>query len=327
MTTRKDIAALTSLRGIAALAVLIYHSTFGFRGYLGVDLFFLLSGFVLAHVYGRMELSRQTYCGFLKARFARIYPVHFLTLVLMLPLLNDTNPLFSTGGLISSLFLLQAPWHSACWNLVSWSISAEWHAYLVFPMIALLLRNRSNRMLLAALIACALIVGITGTIVDLEVTTHGLLVFLRFLPEFIGGMVLYSLYERGLPKWFGDDATFWLSILALPLLEWLHAPNGLMLCALGMVLLTSATNEGRPTRLLNAPVFAYLGKISYSLYMVSGVVMIIGFIVQLPVESSVYPIFMIGLSLPLAALMSPAFEYPARDWLKQFSWSGGYRVA
>jgi hypothetical protein len=60
---------------------------------------------------------------------------------------------------------------------------------------------------------------------------------------------------------------------------------------------------------------------------VSGVVMIIGFIVQLPNESSVYPIFMIGLSLPLAALMSPAFEYPARDWLKQFSWSGGHRVA
>jgi peptidoglycan/LPS O-acetylase OafA/YrhL len=72
MTTRKDIAALTSLRGIAALAVLIYHSTFSFRGYLGVDLFFLLSGFVLAHVYGRMELSRQTYCGILKARFAWI---------------------------------------------------------------------------------------------------------------------------------------------------------------------------------------------------------------------------------------------------------------
>jgi len=83
-------------------------------------------------------------------------------------------------------------------------------------------------MLLAALIACALIVGITGTIVDLERTTHGLLVFLRFLPEFIGGMVLYSLYERGLPKWFAGDATLWLSIVALPLLEWLRAPNGLM---------------------------------------------------------------------------------------------------
>src|SRR5215813_3731086 len=137
--------------------------------------------------------------------------------------------------------------------------AAEKHAfldghYLVFPVIALLFRNRSNRMLLAALIACALIVGVTGAMVDLERTTHGLLVFLRFLPEFVGGMVLYSLYERGLPKWFGHDATFWLSIVALPLLEWLRAPNGLMLCALGLVLLTSATNEGHPTRLLNAPV-------------------------------------------------------------------------
>src|SRR5215472_10043272 len=81
--------------------------------------------------------------------------------------------------------------------------------------------------------------SVTGAMVDLERTTHGLLVFLRFLPEFVGGMVLYSLYERGSPKWFGHDATFWLSIVALPLLEWLRAPNGLMLCALGLVLLTS----------------------------------------------------------------------------------------
>ena len=107
-TTRKDIAALTSLRGIAALTVLIFHTnTWNFRGYLGVDLFFLLSGFVLAYVYGQMELSRQTYCSFLKARLARVYPVHLLILVLILALMLpmiDTRPDFSTGGLLSSRY-------------------------------------------------------------------------------------------------------------------------------------------------------------------------------------------------------------------------------
>jgi hypothetical protein len=88
------------LRGIAALVVMAYH--LGFltansraempvllgHGYLAVDLFFLLSGFVLMHVYGT-TFSRQVAWAdirvFLWARFARLYPVHLLVLITMLP--------------------------------------------------------------------------------------------------------------------------------------------------------------------------------------------------------------------------------------------------
>src|SRR5947199_2767956 len=75
---RTEFSALTSLRGVAALTVLIFHVIPDFRGYLAVDLFFLLSGFVLTHVYREIELSRQSYFNFLKSRLARIYPVHLL---------------------------------------------------------------------------------------------------------------------------------------------------------------------------------------------------------------------------------------------------------
>src|SRR5271165_7035382 len=116
--------ALTPLRGLAALAVLSWHAELPPRGYLGVDLFFLLSGFVMMHAYGQMQAGMGAYLQFLKARLARIYPVHLLVLVLLLPQLQS-SPAFSLGGLLSSLLLLQSPWHSMCWNFCSWSISAE----------------------------------------------------------------------------------------------------------------------------------------------------------------------------------------------------------
>jgi peptidoglycan/LPS O-acetylase OafA/YrhL len=151
MSQRTEISALTSLRGVAALTVLIFHVVPDFRGYLAVDLFFLLSGFVLTHVYRGFELTRQSYFNFLKARLARIYPVHLMILVVLLPMLN-TRPDFSSGGLLSSLFLMQSPWHSISWNYASWSISAEWHCYLLFPILVINYRTRSNSVLLITLV-------------------------------------------------------------------------------------------------------------------------------------------------------------------------------
>ena len=95
----KQIGALTSLRGIAAIVVVILHfaystlpeagvilsrSTRFFRdGYLFVDLFFILSGFIMTHVYLEsflMGVNKTSYWTFIRARFARIYPLHLFTL-------------------------------------------------------------------------------------------------------------------------------------------------------------------------------------------------------------------------------------------------------
>src|SRR5437762_8411643 len=97
-----ELPAVTSLRGIAALTVLIFHIIPDFRGYLAVDLFFMLSGFVLTHVYGEIEFHGRSYITFLKSRLARIYPVSLMMLVVLLPMLA-TRPDFSSGGLLSSL--------------------------------------------------------------------------------------------------------------------------------------------------------------------------------------------------------------------------------
>src|SRR3546814_14984278 len=87
----RDILHLTGLRAVAALMVLSMHldQIYGNvlarylapidQGYLGVDVFFVLSGFILSHVYAA-EISARTYGVFLWRRFARLYPIHLATL-------------------------------------------------------------------------------------------------------------------------------------------------------------------------------------------------------------------------------------------------------
>jgi peptidoglycan/LPS O-acetylase OafA/YrhL len=321
MSQRTEISALTSLRGVAALTVLIFHVVPDFRGYLAVDLFFLLSGFVLTHVYRQIVLTRQRYFNFIKARLARVYPVHLIILLVLLPML-DTRPDFSSGGLLSSLLLMQSPWHSICWNYASWSISAEWHSYLLFPILVINYRTRSNNVLLATLAVCAGIVGLTGLILGLGNISNTIVVLLRCLPEFISGIVMYFLLERGcLPKWISLDITFCLSAAMLLLFELIHVPDGLMVCILGMILVTSATNQGRSVAILNCHVFAYLGYISYSLYMVQMVVWaVLMSTFQISTSSILYKVLFVSLCFLSAAIISPTIEYPARNWLKRVSW-------
>lgn len=127
--------ALDAARGIAALAVVLYHLPIGFRGSnfgsgdLAVDYFFGLSGFVLAHAYlGRLASGRMTWREFMVARLVRLYPLYALSLVTTLALLA-----------IMKLLGLQIPWSATALAgklpfaiLMLPSPTFDWHAYL-FP--------------------------------------------------------------------------------------------------------------------------------------------------------------------------------------------------
>ena len=164
----EQLASLTPLRGIAALWVVIFHFCWYFpavhperytgavyKGYLAVDMFFVLSGFVITHVYKGGFAHRVTgrcYRDFLKARVARIYPLHITVLLLFvatatveraasyalkgsfepIPLLGER----SLGGFFANVVMLQGLWaRELSWNDPSWSISLEFLAYLLFPLL------------------------------------------------------------------------------------------------------------------------------------------------------------------------------------------------
>src|ERR1700676_1256947 len=96
MSYARRVPSLDGLRGIAAIAVMLFHFNIFFlpqarlpfvgRAYLAVDLFFMLSGFVMAHVYGRLLASswRVHALLFARARFARLYPLFAVTTLGML---------------------------------------------------------------------------------------------------------------------------------------------------------------------------------------------------------------------------------------------------
>jgi peptidoglycan/LPS O-acetylase OafA/YrhL len=150
---------LTGLRFVAALGVLAFHRGQEFvadapaplralaaNGYVGVSLFFVLSGFILAYTYYEQPGVRPPLRAFYEARLARIYPVYLLGLLVALPFgvalwLNtlDLAPrLRLARGFLAELLLLQS-WHpdSACGlNCPGWSLSVEVFFYLLFPFLA-----------------------------------------------------------------------------------------------------------------------------------------------------------------------------------------------
>src|SRR5688572_11994062 len=157
-----DIRSLTSLRFFAALAVVAFHYMRAFpagagaaaaltaKGYLAVDFFFILSGFILAHVYlPAIEQDAFRARDFYAKRLARIYPVHFVTAMVAVVMFAAAEKMeipgrdFSFHDLFANLLLVHG-WgvsDDLSLNKPSWSISAEWFAYLLFPLLAARLRR------------------------------------------------------------------------------------------------------------------------------------------------------------------------------------------
>jgi peptidoglycan/LPS O-acetylase OafA/YrhL len=208
------IASLDGLRGIAAVGVMIFHFNYFFlpqaaltsmlpfmrpildHAYLGVDLFFLMSGFVMAHVYGQKLSSnwRAHWRDFATVRFARIYPLFVLTtLVMALTHALAHIPLswisFSSRSLALQPLLLQE-WGGLSWNYSSWSVSTEAAAYAFFVFSAgALVTGKCPRFIAAICVAmlAALCIKHGGR---LHLFT-GVAALLRTITEFSLGVLLY----------------------------------------------------------------------------------------------------------------------------------------
>jgi len=302
-----DLRLLTALRAFAALLVVLFHfaartapgsvlhTTLIDNGQLGVDVFFVLSGFILAHVYlARVAAGRFAFGDFLIARLARLYPMHALMLLMAvangwlayrngLPL-ETYGPTLGLDGetglgfgwhLITNLALIQA-WGTTnghYFNAVSWSISAEASAYLAFPIIAALALGFGNKSWLR------LIAAVCGYAVC-EIAARALLGaglndlswhfgVLRILPEFALGIAFYGL---GVAKPMTARRLRWLTPAAIAGVLAVMAggaPVAVMPPLFGLVILLLANCERAgvlpPAWLLRPSV--YLGEISYSTYM------------------------------------------------------------
>jgi len=249
MDPKTEITDLTICRALFAAWVFVYHvdlyvdfsawlgpfSGLIRHGYLGVDGFFILSGFVLAQVHP--ELSAKTHVTmraqtvsepvnfkailiFWGKRLARIYPVHLVTLLLLgaIYLAGSAHGLaprdpahFTLASFAQNIFLVQG-WGVAgqgAWNYPSWSVSTEWAGYLLFPLLWYLITYFEWYVALQFVIAGFCIMGLIVLRLGPSLNLTFAFGLIRFFPEFILGMCMvrfvYIVADAG---WFRAAARF-----------------------------------------------------------------------------------------------------------------------
>jgi peptidoglycan/LPS O-acetylase OafA/YrhL len=299
---RPFLPALTGIRAFAAFWVLALHMTgvigalapppfaaafarMSRPGFLGVDVFFVLSGFIIsynyAHVFDR-GIDAKQWGRFLWARLARIYPVHIVLLAaLAVAVLGFgfgrggaiADRRWSLGALVESALLVHA-WlgHKDVWNAVSWSISSEWLAYVCFPLLSLaalgIVRRPGTVMswitlaILTVLPACNMAIG--------RATGAPMLPPLQILSEFLAGCIVYRLFVRG-DGVRGPALRPGLTLLGLigmaMALDATNLPVYWAVVLVPPIVLGLARQHGRASRVFSHPIAVYWGKVSFALYM------------------------------------------------------------
>ena len=289
----RSLASLEGLRLIASVAIIANHY-FKYlhlptRGlHLAVDLFFVISGIVIAMIYQNRICDLSGYSGFVRKRIARLYPLHLATLLFYVVvgalvgsgfIAPENAEKYNMSEIIPNLLMIYAwsPSGVISYNYVSWSISAEFFVYLCFPLILYIV----TRGFLSGFVVCValLLTAISFSYIVLQTElpelnwTFGAL---RAVPSFAFGVWLWVNRDI-LPKARLLQRYAWAAMLAamaaiLALI--VFCPNDYLLLACVYVLVVGAfvcDMSGRRTFASWAPISSR-GYLTYSVYMLHTVV-------------------------------------------------------
>lgn len=347
----REIRAMTGVRGIAAVFVMIYHFendkippggplvTFLNHGYLSVDLFFVLSGFVMAHVYGpSFHTGAFRFGEFLWHRIARIYPLYVIVTLgfLGLAFVKSSRIEFGPDVLLSNLVMLQSLGNWPSIDPPAWSVSTEVVVYLLFPVIGLLCL-KSGR-ITASLVGMMAILAIL--MMTLAVSRHytGSTLSKGLLDLFFAPFTLIRClagFTLGQLVWRVHHDPFTVSIASRTSVQVIVA--GLALVALSqqgsdfidyllivLLILCLSTDRGVLSGFFGLPPLHFLGEISFAVYLIHyrafGVWnmadrMLSG--LSLPVRNlaatAITALVVIGVSW----LLHVAVERPCRQWMRK----------
>jgi peptidoglycan/LPS O-acetylase OafA/YrhL len=294
---KNELITLTSIRGIAALWVAIFHFITPInrdvaciscylpiieKSYLAVDLFFVLSGYILTFVYkDKATLTDLSgYLKFMRARLARIYPLHFVCLfsfliVAGLPVLlidgTSFNPRNNPETFFYNLLLVHAwgTYNDFSWNNSSWSISTEFFAYLTFPFMLTLLTK--NKLLMKAILFISIGLILLYSFIGGGIGTGKEL--LRCLIGFYLGVTGYLIFNtiKLSPM---KTSVLQTAIIALILVSMSSNIADSFTILLWLPLIYSLSSDsGVLAGLLQNRFLYFLGTISYSIYLTHAVVL------------------------------------------------------
>jgi peptidoglycan/LPS O-acetylase OafA/YrhL len=353
-----EIRSLTGLRGVAAMYVLFFHY-FPFateaeirtpfarivdHGYLAVDLFFVLSGFVMAMNYGQAFASgpwAAAYRTFLGRRIARIYPLYLAATVagfilVLLGWLGYEATVPVGVALAANLLMVQAWGIGASFDSPAWSISTEWAAYLAFPVLVTATAfGRPTRAWISGALCVVALAGLCAlgppfaqaynlrAPLNLNGYWYALPV-LRCIPEFTLGLLAYRLASTGAGRRLA--ASRWIAPLLCVLIVGLLALRRSDLAVvLGFALLVpSVVSDAHwPGTFLASRPIEFLGTLSYSIYLTHklayGLLSAIysrAHAAGIPHAESIAAITCIVLTIPIAYVAYRTIEVPSRRWLR-----------
>ncbi|HEX7966311.1 MAG TPA: acyltransferase [Gammaproteobacteria bacterium] len=310
-------ASLEGMRGIAAIGVVLYHVFWGWHlrynslihhGALFVDFFFIISGFVICHIYATRLRDSGDLGKFLLLRTMRLYPLHLFTLVVIAVILVMTQWLGSQWQVFSYIdndsrlqgtlqdFLLNLTLlhgilqhDDFTFNRPSWSISTEYYTYFLFALTALVTAARRYLMITIALA----IVGIAGMHLwqrgglivvnndDAWLVSPGMLrcvtgFFIGVLLQFIW-QVIHIRAREAMDNWRShlvEAASIAFVIFSMCRFN-KDRMQFITLLSFAVLVLVFSLSRGWATKILESGVFHKLGQWSYSIYLTHFVILII----------------------------------------------------
>lgn len=285
--TAERYPVLDSLRGLAAVGVVFHHIPVsddlavarwddGFN--LLLDLFFVISGFVIASSYGERLAKGFSFRRFMWLRLGRIWPLHAAMLcifIVSMLALGLARPELRTHGLLAGRFdpadlpaaflLLQGvvPSHGPVWNDPSWSISVEMLLYL---LAALGWKLVGLRAWLGWLVAAVLLLVMTALNAGFDGVAYNVA---RGIAGFGLGVVVHTALERWPPHLSQARATVFEALSAAAVLLILATGGSLMLFdgAAAMLVAMAVIERGWFSRALSSAPLQWLGSISFALYL------------------------------------------------------------
>jgi len=368
----KQLAPLTGLRGVAACSVLIAHAidnAFQYDrahfnpyaatlAYFGMSLFFVLSGFVIQYNYGQSFRSlplRVAARRFYVARFARLYPLYAVSILISLPFIPTPWP----AWINASYLTLTQSWFNVEMTAFppDWSISTEWFFYLAFiPLTPFVIRVQRPFVALVGLCIVAMIgLGVAFNFWQEPITALAQNWFwhspqmsadawgwcIYFSPyirvlDFLVGMLAARCYQMSSLTHLRASAVVLTVGLAWCALAYAGGvanppfinniiPNFAFAPGIGLIMIATSRDKDPLARTLSSPAALFFGEISYSIYIWS--IFVVNALASTlqgshPItiaylNSALKVVVVFALTIMMAYGSYHLIEMPSRRWLRE----------
>lgn len=327
------VGEIDALRGIAAVAVMLFHYTtrfdqlYGFGesplvsvpwGHYGVNLFFLISGYVIYMTLGRTKRLAD----FIVSRFSRLYPAFWAAVAITfctVLILGLPGKEVSPGNALLNLLMFHGLFRVPHVDSVYWTLEIELLFYSLILLLYWFRQLGRIQWFIAFLLLLRVAYDLSARWLNIDLPwIIGHILIIKYIPWFAIGIMVYRLIAGSDPDW-RDIAVIGFSLLILSLFD--SAAVGVMTLVFSALLYLAASGR---FSLLRWSLLVWLGDISYTLYLLHeniGWAILLHF-KALGLDANLAILLVIGISLGAAGLLTRYLERPAMYWIR-----GKYRQA